>query len=567
MSVRNGLIWLGVSVALLAPPTRADETKPREAVAARHGMVVCVSPEAADVGVAILQRGGNAVDAAVAVAFAQAVTYPAAGNIGGGGFMLIHPAPGQGAPTMIEYRETAPAAATPTLFAHGRDSYDHKIVGVPGTVRGMHMAFEKYGSKKLTWADLVAPAVKLATDGFAVEGALARQLNAELKRYPKHAEFQRVYGHPGGTPWKAGDVLKQPDLAATLRLIAQDGAEAFYSGRIADQIVDEMKRGGGLLTHDDLKNYKAVERKPIHGTYRGYDVYAPSPPSAGGTVLVESLNMLENFDVKSLGAESVADRHLLAEVMRRAYLDRYRYLADPDFVAIPPHLTSKEYAKQLASGIDMKKATPSLSLAPDIKVVGESENTTHFSIVDPAGMAVANTYTLEDSYGSHIVVRGAGFLLNNEMNDFNPVPGVTKADGQIGTTPNLIAPGKRMLSSQTPTILVKDGKIVLVTGSPGGRTITNTVLQVIVNVIDHGMSVQAAVDAPRIHHAWLPDEIRIERAGAHAELMEGLKALGHKVAVHRAGKQGDAHTIWIDPATGIRYGAADRRLIGKAAGY
>lgn len=531
-------------------------------VEAKSGMVVCVSPPAADVGVEVLKKGGTAVDAAVAVALALSVTWPEAGNIGGGGFMMVAP-PGQ-PPTCFEYRETAPAAAKVDLLADGKVTYlDHKASGVPGTVRGLALAHKKFG--KLAWKDVVMPAVRLAEEGFTVNAVLARGLNRVLAD-PKttNAEFKRVYGKPGGGAWQAGDTLVLKDLGRTLRLIAENGADAFYTGELADLLAQEMKAGGGLITKDDLAEYRANERKPVHTTYRGYEVFGPPPPSSGGIVVAEVLDILENFDLKKHGRFSPETLHLMVEAMKRAYCDRARHLGDPDFTPIPDHLVTKEYAKQLAAGIDPAKATPSETLAPEIKLDGEGEDTTHFSVIDRNGMAVSNTYTLENSYGNRVVVRGAGYLLNNEMTDFNPKPGVTTRGGLIGTKPNLIAPGKRMLSSMTPTLVLKGGKPVLVTGSPGGRTIPNTVLCVVVNVIDFDMPVQAAVDAPRLHHQWFPDAVRFEGVRQHAEAVARLKAMGHVVTEHR---QGDAHTIRIDPKTGLYHGAADRRIDGKAAGY
>jgi len=526
-------------------------------VEARGGVVVCVSPPAAAVGAAILKDGGNAVDAAVAVAFAQAVTWPEAGNIGGGGFMMIGP-PGK-EPTCIDYREMAPGAATEDMLAKGEVShYSHKVAGVPGTVRGLEKAHKKFG--KLPWKQLVMPAVKLAEDGFTVNEVLAKGLNNVLaSKNTTNAEFRRVYGK--SERWKAGDTLKLPDLGRTLRTIAEKGPAAFYTGEPAEQLAAEMKLGGGLIIKDDLANYRAHERSPIHATYRGYDVYGPPPPSSGGIGLAQMLNILENFDLKKHDRWSPEVNHLLIEAMKRAYLDRARHLGDPSFTDIPNHLTTKEYAKKLAAGIDLKKATPSESLAPDISLAPEGDSTTHFSIIDKDGLAVSNTYTLENSYGSRVVVRGAGYILNNEMSDFNPEPGVTTKSGQIGTKPNLIEPYKRMLSSMTPVLVYKDGKPVLITGSPGGRTIINTVLCVVVNVVDFGMPVQQAVDAPRLHHQWLPDAVKFEGLKDHADLVAKLKAMGHTVTGHR---QGDAHTIWIDPKTGLITGAADKRIDGKA---
>jgi gamma-glutamyltranspeptidase/glutathione hydrolase len=525
-------------------------------------MVVAVSPPGADVGRDVLLRGGNAVDAAVATAFAMAVTYPAAGNLGGGGFMVIHPG-GKGEPVVIDYRETAPAAASRTMFTKKDSWYSHKAVGVPGTVAGLALAHRKYG--KLPWKDLVLPAVKLAEGGFAIDGRLARSLNWVVGSHQVTWELRKVLGKGGGlAEWQAGDRLVQRDLGKTLRSIAERGPDAFYKGQTAELIVAEMRAGGGLITKADLAGYTAKVRKPVHGTYRGHDVYGPPPPSSGGTCLVEMLNILENFDLKKHGRYSAATLHLLAEAMRRAYCDRARYLGDADFVKVPAHLTSKDYARKLAKGIDPKKATRSEDLAPDVPLRGEGGSTTHFSVLDADGMAVSNTYTLERSYGSRIVVQGAGFLLNNEMIDFNWFPGRTTREGGIGTEANLIAPGKRMLSSQTPTVVARDGKVVLVTGSPGGRTIINTVLCVLVNVIDFGMDVQAAVDAPRLHHAWFPDELVFEGVTDHAAAVAALRALGHTV---RGSWQGDAHTIWVNPRTGAYVGAADKRINGKASGF
>ena len=539
-----------------------DTSAADKGAAPKHGLIVAVSPPGADVGRDILLKGGNAVDAAVATAFAMAVTYPAAGNIGGGGFMVVHP--GKGAePLVFEFRETAPAAAAKTMYAKNESWYTHKCVGVPGTVRGMELAHKKFG--KLPWKDVVLPAVKLAEEGFVINDSLASSLNSGVGG-SGNPEMARVLGKEGAAGWSGGDRLVQKDLAKTLRLIAEGGADAFYTGPVADLIVAEMKSGNGLITKDDLAKYAAKERKPIHGTFRGFDVYGPPPPSSGGICLVEMLNILENFDLKKQGRWSPETLHVIIETMRRVYCDRARHLGDQDFVKIPEHLTSKEYAKKLADGIDRTKATKSEDLAKDIPITGEGDSTTHFSVIDNDGMAVSMTYTLERSYGSGIVVKGAGFLLNNEMIDFNWYPGVTDRGGNIGTEANQIAPGKRMLSSQTPTIVAKNGKVVLITGSPGSRTIINTSMQVVLNVLEFDMSVQEAVDAPRLHHQWLPDRARFE--GVYdkklAEAVAKLKAMGHIVTGTR---QGDAHTIWVDPKTGTYHGAADKRMDGKVSGF
>jgi gamma-glutamyltranspeptidase/glutathione hydrolase len=560
MSLRLALARLAVPCLLAVCFTAPDAGAADRPV--RHGMVVAVSPPGAEVGRDVLLAGGNAVDAAVATAFAMAVTYPAAGNIGGGGFMLIYPG-GGAEPVVVDYRETAPTKATATMYTRDDTWYSRKAVGVPGTVRGLALAHARFG--RLPWKDVVRPAVKLAEEGFVIDAALASSLNGVVAGSGEYAELCRVLGKDGGaSSWAAGDRLVQKDLGRTLRLIAERGPDAFYTGPVADLIVAEMKRGGGLITREDLANYRARLRRPVHGTYRGYDVYGPPPPSSGGICLVEMLNVLENFDLREHGRWSPETLHVMIEAMRRAYCDRARYLGDADFVKVPARLTSKEYARKLARGIDRNKATRSEDLAGDIPLTKEGDHTTHISAIDGDGLAVSNTYTLERSYGSRFVVRGAGFLLNNEMMDFNWFPGETDRQGRIGTAANQIAPGKRMLSSQTPTVLARDGKVVLVTGSPGSRTIINTVLCVIVNVIDFDMDVRSAVDAPRLHHAWFPDEVRFEGTGEHAAAVAKLKAMGHAV---RWARQGDAHSIFVDPKTGAYVGAADRRVNGKAAGF
>jgi gamma-glutamyltranspeptidase/glutathione hydrolase len=542
-------------VALLALPA-TELPKP-----AKHGIVVAVSPPGADVGRDILRKGGNAVDAAVATAFAMAVTYPSAGNIGGGGFMLVHPA-GGGEPVLIDYREKAPRAASKSMYTKKDSWYSAKAVGVPGTVRGLALAHARFG--KLSWKELVMPAVQLAEEGFVLDNQLAASLNWIVGSSPEFPELRRVLGKNGEAVWQAGDRLVQKDLAKTLRRIAEQGPDGFYKGAVAELLAAEMKRDGGLITTADLAAYEAKARKPIHGTYRGYDVYGPPPPSSGGTCLVEMLNVLENFDLRKHGRFAPETLHVMIETMRRAYCDRARYLGDADFVKIPAFLTSKEYARKLAQSIDPHKASRSEDLAKDIPLKGEGDSTTHFSVLDGDGMAVANTYTLERSYGSRLVVKGAGFLLNNEMMDFNWFPGETTRGGGIGTEPNQVAPGKRMLSSQTPTIVAKNGKVVLITGSPGSRTIINTVLCVIVNTIDFGMDIQAAVDAPRLHHPWFPDAACFEGTGEYADAVRHLEVMGHSV---RGTRQGDAHSIALDPKTGKYIGAADHRINGKVSGF
>ncbi len=539
-----------------------------ETVQAKHAMVVSVSPEASDVGLAILRRGGNAVDAAVATALALAVTYPGAGNIGGGGFMLVWPGMGE-PPACVDYRETAPAAATPDMFTKERAPYSHRAVGVPGTPRGLALAHRRWG--KLPWRELVLPAVKLAKEGFAIDRALADDLNDIAKKPTTSAEFRRVFVPQRGEPWSAGDRLTQPDLARTLQMLADGGPDAFYRGTIAEAMVAEMRAGGGLITADDLAGYQAKVRVPTHGTYRGFDVFSSPPPSSGGTCIVEMLNILENFDLAKEKRFSARTVHLMIEAMRRAYCDRARYLGDPDFVDVPAHLTAKDYARRLAGEIDRSRATPSLRLAGDLPIAGEGESTTHFSIVDADRRAVANTYTLQENFGSRIVVRGAGFLLNNEMTDFNARPGYTDRRGAIGTAANVIAPGKRMLSSQSPTIVARDGNLHLVTGSPGGRTIPNTVLCVLVNVLDFGDDVSQAVAAPRMHHQWLPDRVTFELADEpeRTPLIRELRLGAHRrQQTARARRRAHDSRARQCPARGRRHPAdrgQSRRLLTRAA--
>nr|MDQ3418419.1 gamma-glutamyltransferase [Acidobacteriota bacterium] len=488
-------------------------------VPSKDGLVVCTSAPACDAGASVMAIGGNAVDAAVATAFALAVTHPAAGNIGGGGFMIVRTPDGQ--LTSFDYRETAPLAATRTMYVgpdgkivRGLTNAGYLAPGVPGAVRGLAMAHKKFG--KLPWKDVVMPGVLLAEEGFAVSAALARGLNREIagpmKAFPASVA---AYGKPDGGEWKEGDRLVLEDLGKTLRAIATDGPDAFYKGWIADAIAADMKANGGLISKEDLAKYEAKERTPLRGTYKGFEVISMPPVSSGGIALIEMLNILEPMDLKSKGVLSAEALHLQIEAMRRAYLDRARHVGDPDFVKVPIEtLISKEHARKVAASIDPAKASSSLELGKDIVTVTtaqESDETTHYSVIDRNGMAVTTTTTLEGSYGSHVVVKGAGFLLNNEMGDFNRKPGETNATGDIGTPANLIDPGKRMLSSMTPSMVVKDGKVVLLTGSPGGRTIINTVFTIVFGVVEYGMNGRQAVDLARMHHQWLPDRVSIEK--------------------------------------------------------
>jgi gamma-glutamyltranspeptidase/glutathione hydrolase len=530
-------------------------------------MVVSANAIASRVGAEVLQAGGNAVDAAIATGFALAVVHPTAGNIGGGGFMVIRFPDGR--TTALNFREKAPLAAHPEMFLDENGEYSSQIhhnshvsVGVPGTVAGFAMAHEKYGSGE--WGRLVAPAVTLAADGFPLSESLAGSLSRVLRsmeRYPASlAKFSK-----GGVPYEVGEVWQQPELASTLSRIRDQGKDGFYQGETARLIAAEMERGGGLITEEDLALYEAQERTPIQGTYRGYDIISMPPPSSGGTALVEMLNILEGFDLKAMGHNSAPYVHHLAEAMRRAYRDRAQFLADADF-ADPPldRLTSKEYAEALRAEIVPDHA--SVSSPSDLALPEESPETTHYSVVDSDGLAVSVTYTLEAGYGSKIVVPGGGFLLNNEMGDFNGAPGLTTERGLIGTEPNLARPQQRMLSSMTPTILAKDGNLVAVVGSPGGRTIINSVLQVVLNVVDFQMTMEEAVSAKRFHHQWLPDAIRIEEDGVAQAAFSGLESMGHTVSM--SGSQGRTHCIMFDPETGMLVGAPDPRDgDGGAAGY
>lgn len=549
-----------------------DKNIPRKAVESENGMVVCVSPIAADVGVDILKKGGNAVDAAVAVAFTMAVTWPEAGNIGGGGFMHIWTGE-KNTPSVIDYREMAPAKSTSTMFIDRKaDAFSHLSAGTPGTVKGLSMAHEKYG--KLPWKILLEPAVKLATEGFTVNAGLAKRINGIMadSHQPKNQEFVRVYGKNGkqNEEWLPGDQLTLPDLGNTLARIRDQGADGFYKGKTATLIENEMQLGLGIMTASDLADYKAIQRDSIHTTYRGHDVYAAPLPSGGGVILIETLNILEQFELNKHDRFSAETVHLISEANRRSFADRAKYMGDPAFIKTDvSFLTTKEHAKKRAATINLKSTTLSQDLEDsvplsELKQFKEGDSTTHFSVVDQAGMAVSNTYTLENSFGSQIVVRGAGFILNNEMTDFNIRPGITNQSGTVGTLPNQIEPGKRMLSSQCPIFISKNGKLLLITGSPGGRTIPNTVLNVAINVVDFGMEIQQAVDAPRHHHQWFPDRIQFEQTDANKELVEKLRQMGHNVSKSR---QGDAHSIYINPMNKKYYGAADSRLDGKAAGY
>ncbi len=559
---------------LLASSTNANEQAILEGerfhpVQGSQGMVATSHTLATEVALKVLKDGGNAIDAAVTAGFALAVTQPRSGNIGGGGFLVYSPGNGD-APEAIDYRETAPAAATETMFqdqdgnvVSERSRFSHKAAGVPGTVAGLALALERHGTLSLSQA--LAPAIRLAREGFVVPHRFTEgleQARDRLERWP--ATRATFYKKDGSAP-QPGEVFRQPELADTLQRIAEKGIKGFYEGETARLIVAEMQRGEGLITLEDLRNYEPAVRQPVHGTYRGFDIYSMSPPSSGGTHIVQILNILEDYPIGDWGHNSANTIHHMAEAMKLAYADRSEYLGDTDFVAVPLQgLTSKGYADQLRASIKADKARPASEIAPGKPGPRESPETTHFSVVDRWGNAVSNTYTINFSYGSGITVAGAGFLLNNEMDDFSAKPGVPNAYGLIGGEANKVEPGKRMLSSMSPTIVRKDDRNFLVTGSPGGSRIITTTLQVIMNVIDHNMNIQTAVSAPRIHHQWLPDEIRVEQ-GISPDTLDLLRARGHTINTGSA--MGAIQSILIGE-DGTLYGGADpRRSTSSAMGF
>ncbi|HEY0329718.1 MAG TPA: gamma-glutamyltransferase [Rhodopseudomonas sp.] len=563
--VVTALLALGCGNAPAQDGRGAMRVTAAQAVAGARGMVVAQERRAAAIGRDLLAKGGNAVDAAVATGFAMAVTYPRAGNLGGGGFMVIHRAGGED--VALDYRETAPAAASRDMFlgpdgkpdpAKSRDSA--LGIGVPGTVAGLSLALAKYGSGKFTLAEILQPAIALARDGFLIADDTADTLpewHARLSRWPA---TQKIFARADGASLQGGDLLVQRDLAATLGAIADQGARGFYQGAVAEKLARGIHDAGGLITADDLKAYQPVIRAPLRGTYRGYDIVAMPLPSSGGTVLIETLNILEGFTLREIPQGSAASLHLLIEAMKRGYADRARYLGDPAFVDAPlKALLSKDYAAKQRAGIDPQRATPWTEALPALPP-HEGDNTTHFSVVDADGNAVSNTYTLNFSYGLGLIADGTGVLLNNELDDFTAAPGAANAFGLVGFEANLPGPGKRPLSSMSPTLVLKDGRVVLVTGSPGGSRIISTVLQVIVDVLDYDMDIAAAVAAPRLHQQWLPDEVRIEQGFAEP-VIAALRARGHVVVAPLG--QTSANSIFV-AKDGVR-GAADPRTRGAAA--
>jgi gamma-glutamyltranspeptidase/glutathione hydrolase len=565
-----------VFVFLCAPvaPSWQARGASRAPVRARRGMVASTSKIASQVGVDVLKRGGNAVDAAVAVALALNVTYPSAGNIGGGGFMMIRLRDGRA--TAIDYREMAPAAAHRDVYldrqgnllkGEGSSTLGYRASGVPGTVAGMELALKKYGSGRFTWSQLVEPARRLAAEGFAVPHSLARGLRANARDLSLYPETKRIYLN-GGRFYEDGDVWRQPELAATFARLQRFGPREFYEGRTARLIAEDMRRHGGLITLEDLKNYVAKEREPLRATYRGHEVISMPPPSSGGAVLIEMLNILEGFDLRKHGASSSERYHLTAESMRRAFADRAEYMGDADFVNVPvAGLIDKAYAERQRRSIRENRASTSEEVRAGRPAGAESEETTHFTVVDAAGNCVSNTYTLNDGYGSKVTIGGTGILMNNEMDDFAAKPGTPNLYGLIQGERNAVAPRKRPLSAMTPTfVLRKDGSLWFAVGSPGGPTIINTVLQVITNVVDFDMNIQQAIDAPRVHHQWLPDEIVYEPYGMSADTFRALEARGHRLTSNPR-YMGDAQGIMIEEQTGVRLGASDPRQAGEPVGY
>ncbi len=558
---------LALLLLLVAVPARAQVAP--DPVRGDHGMVVSAHRLASEVGVEILKQGGNAVDAAVAVGFALQVVYPTAGNIGGGGFMVIRKA--DGTATTFDYREKAPAGASRDMYLDSTGTprtmeslVDHRAAGVPGSVAGLLSALSKYGT--MTPRQVLAPAIRLAR-GHRLTYRMARTLNGERTNLSQFPGSRRQYvARDTVRGWQDGALFRQPELAATLTRIATSGRDGFYKGRTAALIVAEMKRGGGLITAQDLADYKAVERPPVTGMFRDVGVISMGPPSSGGVILIEMLNLLEGYPLRRMGWNSSAYVHRLTESMRRAYADRAEFLGDPDFVRVPTTgLTSKRYADSLRRTIDTLRATPSARVDHGRPVAYESPQTTHYSVVDRQGNAVSCTTTLNGGFGSYVTVEGAGFLLNNEMDDFSVKPGVPNMYGLIGREANAITPGKRMLSSMTPTILTRGDSLYMTVGTPGGSTIMTTVLQVVLNAVEFNMDVQQAITSARIHHQWLPDELRYEPFGLSADAVANLSRMGHRVIESR-GYQGRAEGIMIGRG-GVRLGGADPRGEDTAVGY
>ena len=536
-----------------------------------NGMIVSTSKQASEAGIQILKKGGNAVDAAVAVGFALAVTSSSNGNIGGGGFMVAAMADGE--TFTLDHREKAPATAHRDLFLNdsgnvipGMSLFSRAGSGVPGTVDGLIRALEDHGSGKISLRQALAPAIRLAEKGFKISHYEARRFNGYKSFFERNDAASKIFIRQNETPWSTGDKFVQKDLAKTLKRIAKFGRDGFYSGPVADLIVAEMKRGNGLISHDDLENYSSVYRDPVKGIYKGHEIISMGPPSSGGALLINMMNMLENYPVDSLGWNSSDYIHLVTEVERRAYADRAEHMGDPDFWDVPlDMLTSKEYAQSRINDISLEKATPSSAVSASGAPGYESRETTHYSVVDQWGNAVSVTTTINLSYGSGHLVKGAGFFLNNEMDDFSSKPGVPNAFGLVGNEANSIQAGKRPLSSMTPTIVLKGGKPFMVIGSPGGSTIITTTMQAILNVVDYGMDIKEAVSSPRFHSQWVPDVIMTEPRGLSKDVIQNLESKGHTLVPYKWGYIGEANGILISE-DGF-YGGGDSRGETSAIGY
>ncbi len=570
---RSSIAVLLVSVFLALAPTQAASQTMLEPVRGKHAMVASQHELASQIGVDIMRKGGNAVDAAIAVGIALAVVYPEAGNIGGGGFMLIRTK--DGGTNALDYREMAPAAAHRDLYVNekgelirgeGGSTIGYRASGVPGTLAGFDYAHKKYGSGKIKWNELVEPARKLAEDGFILSNRLANLAIAYKEHLEKYPDSKRIFLN-NGNHYREGDLFKQPDLAETLQRIAREGAAEFYTGLTARMIAEDMKANNGLITLADLKNYRVRERSPVRGLYRGHEIISMSPPSSGGIGMMQVLGMLEPFDLKAMGHNSAEKYHLYTEASRRAFADRAEYMADPDFADVPVSgLLDRDYISARRRTIDLKKATPSKEVRFGMPTGTEGGDTTHYTVVDPEGTVVSNTYTINDLYGSRVTIKGTGVLMNDEMDDFSARPGVPNLFGLIQGERNKVEGGKRPLSSMTPTIVLrKDGSVWFAVGARGGPRIISAVIQTVINVIDYEMHIQQAIDTPRIHHQWLPDEIFHEPFGLSPDTMTVLQAKGHILG---------ARPVNLASATGImigedgtRFGAIDSRSDGAAIGY
>ncbi len=567
------LVVLAAFVFSFAPVGAPVYAAYPEPVRGKRAMVASQHELASKIGADVMKRGGNAVDAAIAVGIALAVVYPEAGNIGGGGFMVIRNAKGEN--FAIDYREMAPKAATRDVFVdkdgnlirgEGGSTIGYRASGVPGTLAGFDLAFRKYGSGKITWAELVRPARLLAENGYILSHRLAELAKAYREHLAKYPDSNRIFLN-NGKYYQEGDLFKQPELAQTLGRIEKQGAKEFYTGQTARMIADDMKANNGLITLEDLKNYVAKERTPLKGTYRGHEIISMPPPSSGGVVMMQVLNMLEAYDIRKLQSNSAAKYHLYIEASRRAFADRAEFMADPDFANVPTFgLIDKKYAEQRRASINERKASSSRDIKFGEPAGAESMDTTHYTVVDPSGMVVSNTYTINDLYGSRVTIKGTGVLMNDEMDDFAARPGRPNLFGLVQGERNKVEGGKRPLSSMTPTIVLrKDGSVWFALGARGGPRIISAVMQSIINVIDHDMDIQEAIDAPRVHHQWLPDEVLHETYGLSPDTISILTGFGHKLATN-TGNIASATGIMIDEK-GVRLGAIDSRSDGLAVGF